>query len=286
MATQDVYEKVTAKLIAAMEAGVIPWERPIKPAMSVHGHVYRGINALILGLSDFASPIWMTFDQARKLGGSVRKGEKGTPVMLWKASKRPAESADGEERSGFFATTFTVFNLEQTDGVKVPACFALTASTVSPSDAADAIIAGYANGPAVEHVGRQPCYIPSLDTVRIPAPGAFPSTARYYKTMFHELTHSTGHASRLGREGVTNLDKFGSHQYAKEELIAEMGAAFLCARAGIESDQLTENSAAYLKSWLGVLRGDCKLLVQAASAAQKAVDCITGAQAAQQAEAA
>jgi antirestriction protein ArdC len=288
MNTAEVYEKVTAKLIAAMEGGVVPWAKPWRPAMSAHGHVYRGINAMILGFSDYASPIWMTFEQARKLGGHVRKGEKGTPVMLWKSTKSKRTDAEtGEERAGFYGTTFTVFNYEQTEGVVLPAALrAVPESTQTPVEAAEALVASYPSPPAIETIGNQACYVPSLDAVRMPARGAFKSVAGYYSTLFHELAHSTGHASRLAREGVTDPVRFGSHTYSREELIAEMGAAFMCAQTGIENDRTIENSAAYLQNWLGVLRGDRKLLVQAASAAQKAVDHITRAGVAQESVAA
>ena len=288
--TQDVYEKVTEKLIAAMESGTVPWAKPWRGGapMSVHGHVYRGINALILAFSGYESPIWMTFQQARALGGSVKKGEKGTPVMLWKPTKGKADAETGEEKAGLFCTSFTVFNFEQTEGVTLPAALRTDCErpAMAPVDAAEALIARYSDAPEIITGGGRAAYSPLRDVVMMPARSTFKTICGYYSTLFHELAHSTGHASRLGREGITNFDAFGSHQYSREELIAEMSAAFMCAQTGIENEHTVQNTAAYLKNWLGIIKGDRKILVQAASAAQKAVDHISGASAAKQAEAA
>jgi len=277
MQTNEVFTKVTDKLIQAMENGVVPWAKPWRPAMSVHGHVYRGINAIVLGFSGYASPIWLTFNQAKQLGGSVRKGEKGTPVLLWKRSEKARIDAEtGEETRGFYATTFTVFNLEQTEGVTLPKRLAGAAVDLAPAEAAEAVVSAYRNGPAVEFGGDVACYVPKADRVLMPHRASFTSSAAFYSTLFHELTHSTGAANRLAREGVTDPIQFGSHKYSKEELVAEFGAAFLCGITGIENTQTVDNSAAYLKHWLGKLQNDRKLLVHAASAAQKAVDMIAG----------
>lgn len=277
---KSAYEAVTDRIIAAMEAGTVPWHKSwatggASVPVSIHGHEYRGINAFVLGFcSPYASNVWLTYNQARERGGYVRKGEKGTAVLLFKTIDRKRESTD-EESARFFATTYTVFNIEQCEGVELPAKLAtVVQNTEDPIAACEAIAAGYAGAPAIKHGGDRACYIPLLDQIRMPVPASFESRARYYNVLFHELGHSTGHASRLDRE-LVGFDA-DSHAYSKEELIAELTAALLCNRAGIDSAPLVENSAAYLRSWLGRLKDDRSILVQAASAASKAADWITG----------
>jgi antirestriction protein ArdC len=276
MNTAEAYEKVTARMIALLEAGTVPWQKPWQAAeggfgglpVSAHGHKYRGINLLILMAAGYSSPVWLTFNQAKKLGGAVKRGEKGTPVLLWRRGRTyTAESASGEpeERRGFYATTFTVFNAEQCEGL--PEGLAVAPEPVPAAE----IVADYLNdgGPMLSFGGDRAYYSPSGDGVRLPPVSAFKTNADMMATLFHELVHSTGHEKRLARGfGKT----FGDHKYSKEELIAELGAAFLCARAGIANPELEANSAAYLRNWLTVLKGEPKMLVQAASAAQKAVD--------------
>ena len=276
MNTAEAYEKVTARMIAQLEAGTAPWQKPWQGGdaklgglpVSAHGHKYRGINLLILMSAGYASPVWLTYNQAKKLGGNVRKGEKGTAVLLWKRGRTYTEtSAAGEEseRRGFYATTFTVFNAEQCEGLPET-----IAPVVEPVPASE-LVAGYLadGGPKLTHGGDRAFYSPMGDYVAMPKPTDFASFDHYLSTLFHELTHSTGHASRLAR---LENGPFGSHAYSKEELVAELGAAFLCARAGVENKAVEANSAAYLRNWLTAFKGDPKMLVQAASAAQKAVD--------------
>lgn len=283
MKTADAYAKVTARLIAELEGGRVPWHRPWVPSqpVSIHGRHYRGINAVLLSfLSPYASPVWLTFNQARERGGCVRKGEKGMPVILFKVSDRDradADDASDERKARLFATTYTVFNVEQCDGVELPKRLQGPAGAreiVSGDVIAERFLG--AGGPSLEHGGSRACYSPSLDSVRIPTRAAFKSSAEYYSTLFHELGHSTGHASRLNRDGIAKFDSFGSHQYSREELVAEFCAAFLCASAGIENARTVENSAAYLRYWLKAVKEEPGVLVRAASQAQKAADLILG----------
>jgi antirestriction protein ArdC len=183
-----------------------------------------------------------------------------------------ARRRDGEteKRKSAFLRYYTVFNLEQTDGLKA----LLALPPARPIESAEAIVAGMPNPPAFEQDSRA-AYIPSKDTVTMPSRTAFNSQAEYYSTLFHELTHSTGHAKRLAREGFDKPQMFGSESYSKEELIAEMGSAMLCGVAGIEQSTVA-NSVAYLQSWTARLKGDSRLVVSAASAAQKAADYIRG----------
>lgn len=272
-----------------MERGECPWRRTwaAKPATSVHGHVYRGVNAFLLSLSGYESHVWMTYQQARERGGFVRKGETGTPVLLFRAPK-VEESESGlvrDKKRGCFATTFTVFNFEQTEGVYLPEKFAQRGGE-RDARAEDVVRSYLENGPELIHQGDVAGYSPSADTVYMPAFSAFESPAAYYAALFHELTHSTGHPSRLDREGISSFDGFGSHRYAKEELVAEIGAALLCGLTGTENTASIENAGAYLRHWALRFREDPSILVSAASAAQKAVDRITGAAVAAEGQAA
>lgn len=275
MKRADVYAKVAARVLEQLSQGVVPWHKPWVGGgpVSIHGHRYRGVNALTLGLSEYSSPVWLTYNQARERGGHVRRGEKGTPVLLFKVSQREDE-IEGASSRRFFATTFTVFNLEQCEGVELPARFRERPAPV----AAGAIASRYleCGGPRLQHGGEVAAYAPSTDLVVMPAPSAFESVEAYYSTLFHEFGHSTGHPSRLNREGIANPDGFGSHRYSTEELVAEMCAAFLCARAGIETERTTANTVGYIQHWLGVLQADPGVLVKAASSAQKAADWVLG----------
>jgi antirestriction protein ArdC len=210
--------------------------------------------------------------QAQALGGNIRKGEHGTKIVFWKFDKYETETPHGEteKRKSAFLRYYVVFNLEQTEGLKA----LLALPPARPIESAEAIIAGMPNPPAVEQDFRA-SYVPSKDTVTMPSQTAFTSQAEYYSTLFHELTHSTGHAKRLEREGFDRPQMFGSDSYSREELIAEMGSAMLCGVAGIEQSTVA-NSVAYLQSWTARLKGDSRLVVSAASAAQKAADYIRG----------
>jgi antirestriction protein ArdC len=272
---QSVYEIITSQILAELEKGVVPWRKPwrtLPAANLVSKKPYRGINTFLLALAGYGSQYWLTYRQAQALGGNVRRGESGTKIVFWKFDKYETETADGEmeNRTSAFLRYYTVFNLEQTEGLKA----LLELPPARPIESAEAIITGMPNPPAYER-GFRACYSPSSDTVTMPSPTAFHSQAEYYSTMFHELVHSTGHAKRLAREGFDKPQQFGGESYSREELVAEMGSAMLCGVAGIEQSTLA-NSAAYLKSWIARLKSDSRLIISAASAAQKAADYIRG----------
>lgn len=277
-AIRDNYEAVTARIIESLEKGVIPWRKPWASGGYYNaktGHRYRGLNVPILALSAFTDPRWLTFKQAQAMGGNVRKGEKGTCVMFWKVMKKELEE-NGEKKIKAFPIlkTFTVFNVEQCEGLELPE---LKSFTHEPIAEAEALVANMPQRPKVFHEGDRAFYSPVYDHVGMPAPESFESPAEYYSTLFHELTHSTGHRSRLGRfEANDYTPHFGSTTYAKEELVAELGSAFLRAACGIEHTPALENSAAYLQSWLDALKNDRRMLVFAAAQAQKAADFILG----------
>lgn len=285
MANDEIYARITDKILAALDAGTVPWVKPwtagaSAPRSMSSGKPYRGINVLLLGLTamenGYGVPWWGTYKQVGELGGQVRKGEKSSMAILWKRFTKE-DAATGDEKSFMMMRTFNVFNCDQADWADgVPARFAPPAMAEHDVVAeAEALIAGYPNPPAIQIIeSDRAFYRPAGDMVVVPTISQFATAEAYYSTMFHELTHSTGAKTRLAREGILAMDGFGSHLYSKEELVAEMGAAMACAIVGIEP--CIDQSAAYIKSWLKALQNDPKMVVQAASQAQRAVDHIRG----------
>jgi len=262
----SVYSIVTEQILRQLESGVAPWRKPWRtepPCNLVSGKEYRGINPFLLASQGYGSRYWLTFNQANKLGGHI--GEEKTI--------RDAEGNTRKEKP-FLLRYYRVFNVEQTEGIADKLALGNAAPRVASIDQCEAIVNGMPNAPRTEQSSRA-WYRPSTDTVGMPSKSLFNSSEEYYSTLFHELSHSTGHASRVGREGIEDIAAFGSESYSKEELIAEMGAAMLCGVTGI-SPATIPNSAAYLQGWINRLRGDNKLLVSAASQAQKAADYIQG----------
>jgi len=234
---------------------------------------YRGINIFLLAFQGYGSRYWLTYRQAQALGGNVKKGERGSKVVFWKIGeyeKENAETAEIETHKSILLRYYTVFNLDQCDGIKSPEAD----PNIHPIEQCESIVRSMPNPPAFEQ-DAQACYRPSIDTIGMPARSAFHSAEEYYSTLFHELTHSTGHPSRLSREVIMKHNPFGSEDYSKEELVAEMGAAMLCGVASIESQTL-DNSAAYLQTWISRLKSDSRLVVSAAAQAQRAADYILG----------
>jgi antirestriction protein ArdC len=277
MATNKVYEIVTEKIIAALESGTPPWRKPWTagiPRNATTNRPYSGINSLLLGMTPYSDPRWLTFKQCSAKGGKVRKGEKSTLVIFWKTNTITQETDSGEltEKTIPFLRYYLVFNVEQCEGLDLPA---LETRNVDVIAEAEAIVANMPNPPSINHDGGGKAYYrPQLDSIHLPQRNSFDSAGEYYSTLFHELTHSTGHQSRLNRQTLTEVVPFGSETYSKEELVAEFGSAFLCAHAGIETT--LDNSAAYIKGWLKALRNDPKLAIIAASQGQKAADHIIG----------
>jgi antirestriction protein ArdC len=274
----NVYEVVTNKILEQLENGVIPWKKPWRcepPCNLVSGKEYRGINPFLLASQGYGSRYWLTFAQANKIGGHVKKGAKSSIVVFWNVGQEKiVRNSDGVERKTkpFLLRYYSVFNIEQTDGIADKLGLGNAGPRVPSIEACESIVSGMPNAPAMVQDARA-WYRPSTDTVGMPSRSLFHSSEEYYSTLFHELTHSTGHSSRVGRDGIEEIAAFGSESYSKEELIAEMGAAMLCGVTGIVPATIP-NSAAYLQHWIQRLRGDSKLLVSAASAAQKAADYI------------
>lgn len=287
MSGQDtIYTMVTEKVINALETGTVPWRKPwtattSMPRNGVSGKRYRGVNVLMLTLAGHGSPYWLSFKQVGELGGRVRKGEAGALVVFW-TIRKTSRVVDGEKvtETSPFLRYSKVWNLDQTEGVTLPPKVQAEIETaddaeLEPLAAADAVAAGYADGPKVVHGTPMAYYRPDDDTVRMPDRAVFHSIEEYYSTLFHELGHSTGHSSRLDRFKADGPGQFGSHGYGREELVAEMTAAFLCAEAGI-APATVDNHAAYVASWLRTIREDPRAVVVAAGAAQRAADHILG----------
>jgi antirestriction protein ArdC len=268
---------MTDRILALLAQGTIPWQQPWDSALGLprnlfSQHAYRGINVWLLTAMGLPSPFWATFRQVTAAGGRVRKGEHGVPVVFWKAYDGPADPETGTAEKRFVLRQYTVFNAAQLDGVAVPEITVL-AHRFTPIERCAHLVDAMPQRPTILHGHPRACYTPATDTLHLPHPTCFHSPEAYYVTVWHELVHSTGHRARLNRPTLTAPCRFGDPTYAKEELVAEMGAAYLGGVCGIAHATL-ENNAAYLQSWMQVLRHDATLLVHAAAQAQRAADSI------------
>ncbi len=279
----NVFEIVTEQILTHLGNGVIPWRKPwnskiLLPRNLMTGKKYRGINVWLLLASSYASPYWLTFNQTKTLGGTIKKGEKSSIVVFWNF-KEVEELNEGtgalEKKNIPFLKYYRVFNVLQCEGITYPDQPEEAHS--NPIEEAEAIVNGFQGRPEIKHGFIKACYNPIEDLVKMPSKAAFVNPEEYYSTLYHELTHATGSASRLNRETLSAPASFGSKNYAREELIAEMGAAYLCAITGIAHATL-ENSAAYIQGWRDTIRKDSRLVVLAAAQAQKAVNHIIGQQ--------
>ena len=275
----NIYEIVTEQILEIMAQGVIPWKKPWSARGShrnlVSGKQYRGINVFLLSCSPFSSPWWLTFKQAAEKGGKIRKGEKGRKVVFWKPllinEENPA-TGKTEKKKIFMLRYYTIFNLEQVDGIEAP--IEPETEKLESIAAAEKIVFEMQNRPVIiEAAGNKACYYLSRDEVQMPFFQDFDESEKYYSVLFHEIAHSTGHQSRVSRPEMQKGNRFGSDDYSKEELIAEMTAAFLCGESGI-LPATVENSVAYLQSWAAKFKEDSKMVVCAAAAAQRAADYI------------
>ncbi len=279
-----VYDIVTSRIMELLEQGQIPWKKPWRsssgPKNLISKKHYRGINSILLNCSPYSSPYWLTYKQASEKGGHIRKGEKATPVVFWKwldaKESTSTEDIDNTDRSTPgkipLLRYYNVFNLDQVEGIKTPPEEEVR-NPFTPIESAEQIIQNMQKKPDIRCGGSRAYYSPHLDYVQLPPQETFHSPEEFYSTVFHELSHATGHQSRLSRKGVTETSYFGSHEYSQEELVAEFGASMLCGHAGIEQATI-ENSAAYIQGWLRVLKGDKKLCIIAAGQAQRAADYI------------
>ncbi|WP_234498157.1 ArdC family protein [Vibrio maritimus] len=272
----DFYQEVTNQIIEALEQGIKPWSCPwevsqasgIPSNFSTHSE-YQGMNIMLLWMSAqmhrFSSSQWLTFKQAKALGGQVRKGEKGTHIFFYKTVEKTGVNEKGKEveESYPMLKTYCVFNLDQVEGIERPVTIeAQDNHDIETLDNVEAFIAQ--TGASISYHGQKAYFRPSTDEIVIPERERFHHTADLYATIMHELTHWTGHWSRLNRE---SKGRFGSKDYAFEELVAELGAAFLMADFGITGDVQHES---YIASWLEVLKNDKRYIFKAAAQASKA----------------
>ena len=270
------YDRITERIVSLLSQGTVPWHKPWHvqtglPRNLITQKPYRGINVFLLMAMNYESQNWLTLRQANAMGGQIKPGEKSCPVVFWKPMQ-VKDKESGEDRKIPFLRLYHVFNVAQCTGLKnLPpvndAAFELT----EPAE----IVAKMPLPPAIKLGMASACYSPTRDEVNMPAPDRFDIEDNYHATLFHELVHATGHQKRLNRPGITESKGYGSEPYGKEELVAEMGSAFLCGYAGIV-DRTIDSSASYLEGWLKQLQQDRTLIVHAAAQAQKAADFILG----------
>lgn len=284
----DIAQTITDSIIAELEKGATPWVKPWKNLRSTPGHgmpynpvsgtLYRGINHFWLSMAQgsYSSPYWLTFKQAQSLGATVKAGSKGLPVVFWSVNKKESKDTSGETVTSAYAFIkhYYVFNVEQCEDLVIPA---IPEPPKADFDANPAVMAlvdklGLENG--LMHGGNSAFYSPSHDKISMPAMAAFNDADAYHATLLHESVHATGHKSRLDRD-FSKAKRFGDEAYAFEELIAELGAAMLCAHVGINGQGLDNQHVAYIGNWLKVLKNDKKAILTAAAKAQQALDFFT-----------
>lgn len=284
---KDVYQIITDLFIEKLEQGVVPWKKPWGVFGAARNYVskklYRGINQMILK-NLHARPFYLTFHQAKQLGGKIRKGSQSIPVVFWtflyrdrdtrkKLTEKEARRLPEDQVERFsLLRYYNVFNVDDIEDIefKLPDIDIKLGNELILS--CERIIADMPKPPKIQHQGEQAYYNSFADYVNMPRLKFFDTSEAYYSTLFHELVHSTGHEKRLDRPELVEISAFGSHKYTKEELTAEIGASFLNHEAGILKDPLFENSAAYIQGWLTQLQNDRKFIFEASAKAQKAVD--------------
>lgn len=289
MSNTETYERVTASILSLIESGeLLPWQKPWKGesewARSMSSRKqYNGINRWILTLTAQAngwSPWFGTYKQITEQGGQVRKGEKSTMVILWKPM-RGTDKVTGIEKSFMMLKTFNVFSASQADGLPEKFYTKPEVADFAADQDAETVLCDYftRENITVTWGGDQACYSPRTDAIRLPNQATFVSSDHYYATAFHEAGHSTGAEKRLNRPGVADFDHFGSHQYSREELVAELSSALVLGTLGLDKPNMVANQAAYLKSWSKVLKDDPQAFVWAAGRAEKAANLILGVEA-------
>ena len=282
---QELYQQVTDSILEQMEQGKVPWHMPWSTSglayQSVDGREYRGVNVWILMIEamkkGYDDPRWVTYKKAKALGGQVRKGEKSTRIIFFKPIKKEKENDAGEKETSSFMVmkSYNVFNVSQCDwedgALKK---LEVVENDNSPLECCEDIVANMPKKPEIGHGGAQCYYRPSTDAVNMVKIERFDGSEEYYATLFHELAHATGHTSRTGRlKGAKAIAPFGSQDYGKEELVAELTAAMVCRVAGIETRK-PENHAAYIQGWMKTIKADKEAFLQAAQQAQRAADWI------------
>jgi antirestriction protein ArdC len=275
----DVYELVTNRIIELLEVGTVPWLQPWTdagvPMNLMSKRPYRGINLWLLLSLQYERNLFLTWDQLKKIGGSVNQGQHGHIVVFWKNLKKQPEEADatGNPKMIPMLRYYKVFNIEQCRDIPSNLIPEVFKEETHPIEECEAVIKAMPDCPVIRHKEQEAFYHTVEDYINMPKKKSFHSLESYYSTLFHELVHSTGAEKRLGRKTITNMHETGGKTYCIEELIAELGSAYLSSFTGILEPHM-ENSASYIKGWLGRLKDDKRFIVQASGLAQKAVDFI------------
>lgn len=283
MSKPSIYDRVTSKIVADLERGVRPWVRPwsaenlarqVSRPLRFNGEAYHGINVVTLWIDavckGYRSARWVTYKQAQELGGQVRKGEQGSPVVYADRFMKKKQDGNGDEvaREIPFLKAYTVFNAEQVHGLPEE-FYAASSEPMAPGWSKHQTAENFVGliAAVIKHGGLRAYYSEGTDHVQLPPRETFRDGESYYATLLHELTHWTKHATRLDRD--FGRKRFGDAGYATEELVAELGAAFLCADLGI-TPEVRDDHAAYLSHWLDALRADSKAIFVAAAHAERA----------------
>ena len=278
-----IYDVITNRIIETLEQGDIIWKRTWNartqaPRSFISKKKYQGINIFLLSSLRYSNPNFLTFNQAKALGGTVKKGEKSCPIIFWSFVEKADEN--GKVSQIPFLKYYSVFNVSQCDGLVLPEDMTTAMPEVSGAeefDLAEEIANGMPNRPEIKHGFSRACYRPATDEINMPDRQSFTGLNEYFSTLYHEMAHSTMHESRLNRKGTGELRHFADAEYSKEELQAEFTSAFLSAEAGI-SQGVIENQTAYIQGWLKALKNDNKLLIASAALAQKAANYIMNRQ--------
>ena len=280
----DIYQVVTDRIVTLLEQGVIPWKKPWtggeQPMNLLTQKPYRGINTLLLNSLHFKQNYFLTFEQVKVIGGSVKKGEKSQMIVFWKRlpSKDAGKTEEEKKEQKLLLRYYHVFNIAQCTGIPEKLIPQPTVRAHhDPIAACDALIEAMPNKPQIQHLENEAYYLPKQDVLNMPEYEYFAEPKEYYGILFHELIHSTGHSNRLNRKELAEMAPFGSQNYSTEELIAEIGACYLQTFTDIVVDDFA-NNAAYIQGWLAKFKNDKRVILYASSQAQKATDYILNVQ--------
>lgn len=277
----DVYSIVTTRIIELLEKGVLPWKQPWAsagaPMNAITKNAYRGINLLLLASLGYDRNLYLTFNQIKDLNGSVNRGETGHVVCFWKKKQKEQAEMEGQPDTAknyrSILRYYKVFNVAQCDGLSAWLDREATDLLITPIHQCEMIVQGMPKPPMIVHKKAGAYYEPANDLINMPKATKFKSPESYHSVLFHELIHSTGHSSRIGRKEVMETASLGKESYSIEELTAEIGACFLSSMCGIDNEVI-EASASYIAGWLKALRNDKRFIFQASGRAQYAVDYI------------
>lgn len=286
MKKEEIFEKITNRIIESLEKGRIPWRQTwgfVEPAQNFYSkHAYSGVNSILMLLRDYETPFFATMNQINKAGGKVRKGEKATVIVFNKYLYRDLKGRNitqeqaramhpSQYEKRYYLKYDWVFNISQCDGIPNDRPCAQTWDKKACVLECDLFIQQFTEAPRItSKLSDRASYNRATDVITVPLAEQFRSIEDFYATIFHELIHSTGHASRLNRETLTDSQKFGDLNYANEELTAEIGACYFCNHFGIDTAQVWENTEAYINGWIERLQNDPALIIKASKAAKQA----------------